>query len=73
MKSPVLYVQILISIANQTRDSSLFKNFAKLVDDAFAYLSRNESSLDPEVSNRLRSMIAYYVSQQPDFRADFLY
>jgi hypothetical protein len=62
-KSPVFYIQVLISIQQQTRESSLFKNFAKLIEGGFTYLAQYTSKLDPEIAQRAREVTAYYISQ----------
>ena len=38
-KSALFYIQVLISIQQQTRESSLFKNFSKLIEGGFIYLA----------------------------------
>ena len=51
----------------------MFRNFAKLIEDGFAHLAHESRKLDVEVRERLRNLIAYYVSQLPDFRGDSVY
>ena len=72
-KSPIFYVQLLISIASQTRESSLFKSFQKLTEEALVYLAHHSASLDIEIRERVRNVTAYYVSQLPDIRGDSIY
>lgn len=66
-------MQLLISIASQTRESSLFKNFQKLTEEALVYLANHSALLDIEIRERVRNVTAYYVSQLPDIRGDSIY
>lgn len=72
-KSPLFFVQAILSISQQCRESSLFKNFPRLIIDAFAYFASKSNELDIVIRDRIQKMIAYYVSQQQDLKADSLY
>ena len=72
-RSPLFYLQVLLTIKQQTIESSLFKSFGKLIEDAFVTLAIQSADLNPEVKSHIRDMISYYVSQLPDFRGDSLY
>jgi hypothetical protein len=39
VRSPLFYLQVLLSIKNQTLDSSLFKSFGRLIEDALVNLA----------------------------------
>lgn len=66
-------MQVLISIQQQTRESSLFRNFDKLIETSLAFLARQSETLDPEVRDRTMSMISYYVSQMASISGDTVY
>jgi hypothetical protein len=70
-KSPLFYMQVLISIQNQTKESSLFKNFARLIEDGFHNLAKWSDTADPLISERIVNLAAYYISQvADDFRVE---
>jgi len=62
-----------LAIKQQTSESSLFKSFGRLIEEAFVILAQQAADLDPYVRERLRDMISYYVSQLPDFRGDSIF
>ena len=72
-RSPLFYLQVLLAIKQQTSESSLFKSFGRLIEEAFVILAQQAGDLDPYVRERLRDMISYYVSQLPDFRGDSIF
>ena len=72
-RSPLFYLQVLLTIKQQTIESSLFKSFGKLIEDAFVSLAAHSADLDAQVRSHVRDLISYYVSQLPDFRGDSLY
>lgn len=73
IRSPLFYLQVLLGIKQQTSESSLFKQFGRLMEEAFVFLAQQVNDLDTYVKDRLRDMISYYISQLPDFRGDSLF
>ena len=65
----------------QTDGSTLFKSFGKLIEDGLVWLAKHNTAsslaskviVDSELSERARNLIAYYISQQADFRGDSIF
>jgi hypothetical protein len=69
-ESPLFYLQVLLSIREQTDGSTLFKSFGKLIEDGLVWLAKHHTAsslaskviVDSELTDRARNLIAYYVS-----------
>jgi hypothetical protein len=80
-ESSLFYLQVLLSIRDQTDGSTLFKSFGKLIEDGLVWLAKHHTAsslaskviVDGELTERARNLIAYYVSQQPEFRGDSIF
>ena len=67
----VFYSSLLLQLISQTKDSSLFKGFPGLVEDAMAFLLAKSAQMDSEIYQRLMDCVCFYVSQH-DFKGDSL-
>jgi hypothetical protein len=69
-ESSIFYLQVLLSIRDQTDGSTLFKSFGKLIEDGLVWLAKHHTTsslaskviVDGELTERARNLIAYYVS-----------
>lgn len=61
---------MLIAIQKDTKSSTLFKNFARLVEDAFVTVAKGGSEVyDSDIVETSKRAAAYYISQiAPDFK-----
>lgn len=81
-EASLFYLQVLLSIREQTDGSTLFKPFGKLIEEGLVWLAKHHHAssalaskviVDGDLTEKARNLIAYYVSQQPDFRGDSIF